>query len=199
MASAVDIANRALTKLGERRILAFTDDTKQARSMNSMFAIVRDAELRAARWRFSIKRASLPALVTPPAFGYVRQFQLPADCLKLLEAGDKYPGVDLSDYVQTDNSDFAVEGNAVLTNLEAPLLIRYVSQVTDPTLFDACFVEALACRLAFEAAEELTDSTSKKESAGRAYEMAMNAAHKANAIERPPQKMADDTWMIARL
>lgn len=199
MASVIEICNRALTKLGESRILALTDDSKAARTLNSMYAIVRDAELRASRWRFSIKRASLAELAAPPEYGFVRQFQLPTDCLKVLEAGDRYPGVDLSDYVQTDNSDYAIEGNAILTNWGAPLRVRYVARITDPTLFDACFVESLACRLAFESAEAITDSTTRKQQLERDYERAMMDARKANAIERPPQKMADDTWMIARL
>lgn len=199
MASAIEIANRALTKLGERRILAFTDDTKQARDVNSMFAVVRDAELRSSRWRFALARAQLPALSTAPAFGYERQFQLPNDCLKVLEVGFYSPGVDLSDYVQTDNSDYAVEGSVILSNLEAPLNLRYVKQVTDPTLFDALFVEAFACRLAAELAEPLTESGSKKETAWREYDRAKSEAIRANSIERPPHKAADDTWMLSRV
>lgn len=199
MASAIEIANRALTKLGERRILAFTDDTKQARDVNSMFAIVRDAELRSSRWRFALSRAQLPALSAAPAFGYVRQFQLPNDCLKVLDVGTFFPGADTSDYVHTDNSDYAVEGNAILTNLEAPLNLRYVKQVTDPTLFDALFVEAFACRLAAELAETLSESGSKREMAWREYDRAKSEAIRGNAIERPPHKLADDTWMLSRV
>jgi hypothetical protein len=199
MASAIEIANRALTKLGETRILAFTDDTKQARDVNSLFAIVRDAELRSSRWRFALARAQLPALATAPAFGFARQFQLPNDCLKVLEVGTFYPGVDTSDYIQTDNSEYAVEGNAVLTNLEAPLNLRYVKQVTDPTLFDSLFVEAFACRLAAELAETLTESGSKKEMAWREYDRAKSEAIRANSIERPPHKVADDTWVVSRV
>lgn len=199
MASAIEIANRALTKLGERRILAFTDDTKQARDVNSMFAVVRDAELRSSRWRFALARAQLPALATAPAFGFERQFQLPNDCLKVLDVGTFSPGVDLSDYVQADNSDYAVEGNVILSNLAAPLNLRYVKQVTDPTLFDSLFVEAFACRLAAELAETLTESGSKKETAWREYDRAKMEAVRANSIERPPHKIADDTWMLSRV
>ncbi len=198
MASNVEIVNRALTKLGESRILSLTDDTKAARDANSLFAIVRDAELRAARWRFAIKRQILPQLVDPPAFGYDRQFQLPVDCLKVLDVGDFYPGADTTDYVVSDTSEYAIEGNVILTNLAAPLRLRYIARTDNPTLFDATFVEVLACKLAVELAESLTDSGSKREQAWREYQLAMQAAQRANAIERPPLKTADDTWIITR-
>lgn len=198
MASNVEIVNRALTKLGESRILALTDDTKAARDANSLFAIVRDAELRASRWRFAIKRVVLPALSTAPAFGYDRQFQLPTDCLKALDVGDFYPGVDTSDYIASDTAEYAIEGNAILTNLAAPLRLRYIARIEDPTLFDASFVEALACKLAIELCESLTDSGSKRQQSWQEYEIAINAAHRANAIERAPTKIADDTWILTR-
>jgi hypothetical protein len=70
MTSQVDIANRALTKLGAARIISFGDDNKQARAVSSMFDIVRDAELRSHIWSFSVKRASLPALLSTPDWGF---------------------------------------------------------------------------------------------------------------------------------
>ena len=54
-------------------------------------------------------------------------------------------------------------------------------------------------KVTIESAEAITDSTTRKQQLERDYERAMMDARKANAIERPPQKMADDTWMIARL
>jgi hypothetical protein len=49
-ASAVQIANLALTKLGEHRILSLTDDSKQARCINALFDLWRDSELARQRW-----------------------------------------------------------------------------------------------------------------------------------------------------
>ena len=66
MAGKVEIANRALTKLGAERILLLTDPSKEARVMNAMFDTVMDAELRRHRWKFALKRATLPALVATP-------------------------------------------------------------------------------------------------------------------------------------
>lgn len=199
MASNVEIANRALTKIGAARIINLDDNTKSGREVNSMFTIVRDAELREHAWRFSIKRTQSAAHATAPVFGYARQFRIPADCLKLWQVGDWYPGADLTDYVGADTSPYAVENGFILTDYAAPLNLRYIARIEDPVLFDALFVEAFACRLSVELAEPITQSTSKKESALRDYNLAVSAAMQANAIENPPAKIADDTWIMARL
>lgn len=203
MASNVEIANRALTKIGANRIISLGDNTKEGREANSMFNIVRDAELRAHDWRFAIKRKAVAALVDAPPFGYAYQYRPPADCLKLLQVGDWYPGADLTDYVGADTSEYAVETDGVtvviLTDYAAPLNLRYVARIEDPALFDSLFVEAFACKLAMELAEPITQSSTKRELATREYDRAVMMAVRANAIEKPPTKIADDTWLLTRL
>lgn len=199
MASNVEIANRALTKVGAKRIIALTDNTKEAREINSMFAIVRDAELRAHNWRFSIKRASLAAHADTPTFGFSYQYRTPADCLKILEVGDYYPGAELTDYVNADDSAYAYENGFILTDYVAPLNLRYVARIEDPTMFDALFVESFACKLAMEIAEPLTQSNTKRDQATREYQFAVREAIRSSSIEKPPVKVADDTWLLARL
>lgn len=199
MTSNVEIANRALTKIGAARIISLDDNTKSGREVNSMFTIVRDAELREHTWRFSMKRIQQPAHAETPAFGFVRQFRIPTDCLKLWQVGDWYPGADLTDYVGADTTPYQIENGFILTDYAAPLNLRYVARIEDPTLFDALFVEAFACRLAVELAEPITQSGNKKESVLRDYKLAVSAAMQANAIENPPTKIADDTWVMARL
>ena len=43
MASAVSICNNALVKVGATRIIALSDDTKQARTLAAIFDVKRDA------------------------------------------------------------------------------------------------------------------------------------------------------------
>lgn len=200
MASQVDIGNRALSKLGEARIISLDDDTKNARAIKAAFDIVRDAEFRAHRWHFTKKRTTLPALSTTPAFGWDFQYQLPSDFIQVIQVGYYDPIVDLSDYRTSGSRDWEIEADAVLlTNAEAPLPLRYVARVEDTTRYDSTFIEVLACRLAAEVCEELTQSTTKKESAKDDYKLAMSVAIRANAIELPPQTIQDDSWLLGRL
>jgi hypothetical protein len=55
----VDIANRALQHLGQKRVTALTDNTKQAAEINACYDKLREAELRRNVWRFAIREATL--------------------------------------------------------------------------------------------------------------------------------------------
>lgn len=195
----VSIANRALTKLGANRIISFGDDTKEGRAIAACYYFLRDAELRRRKWRFSLKRAQLPALTETPAFGYAYAYQLPSDCLSILTVGDVAPGVDLSDYrLSIDTALYSLEGRTILTDLPAPLNLRYKARISDPTQFDVAFVEALAARIAWELAEDLTQSSQKKVDAQTEYKVAIREAVAANALETTPDIIPDSSWLLSR-
>lgn len=191
--SQVDIANRALTKLGAARIISLDDDSQASNTLASMFDIVRDAELRRNLWHFSKARTKLAALSQSPEFGYSHQFQLPADFLRLIEIGGRrcQPKPHLDSW-------YSIEAGRILIDRAGPLQIRYVRRVEDPTLFDALFVEAFACKLAFEACEAITQSNTKKQTAAQEYEAALADARRMNAIERASQATSDDSWLESR-
>jgi hypothetical protein len=199
MASQVEIANRALTKLGAARIISFGDDNKQARAVQSMFAIVRDAELRAHIWSFSLKRASLAALTSTPDWGFEYEYELPSDCLRLIQVNDFYQGPSMDDYRNQSTAEYILEGNKILTDYAAPLKIRYIKREEDTAQWDATFVEAFACRLAAEMAEDLTQSNQKKDAAWKEYQQALSLAIRSGAVEQQPQDMPDDSWMLSRI
>jgi hypothetical protein len=200
MASRIDICNLALLKNGSgSKITSLTDNNVAARAMNACYDLARKAELRARNWSFSLKRASLPAASTAPAWGYSVAYPLPADCLRVMQVNEFYLTPALLDYNTADASAFAIETGQILCDYSAPLKVRYVMDVTDEGTFDALFVNALAARLAYETAEQITNSTSKKQAAAEDYKQAIQAASRANAIEKPPALVGDDSWVMARL
>lgn len=197
--SEVAICNAALVKLGADRIIALTENNNRARTMSERYAAVRDAELHRHRWKFSIKRTTLPALAAAPDSDYSRQFELPDDYLRLIEGGDIFDAPDLSDYRGTTAGQlYSVEGRQILTSLAAPLSIRYIARITDTALFNPSFTEMLASRLADECCERITQSDSKRQLAKADYAQALKEALRANALEAPPQYIADDTWLSCR-
>jgi hypothetical protein len=180
MPSKIEIANRALTKVGAESIMSLTDNVKRAQIMNSMFDMIMDAELRRNRWKFSIRRDSLPALVSAPAWGYSYAYQLPADFLALVQVNDFYVrGL-------KQRAPWSVEGGQILTDFSAPLKIRYVAKVSSIDLLDPLFVEVLACKLALESCEALTQSAQKRQLAANEYDFAVSEAARQDAIENPP-------------
>lgn len=187
--SAVSICNLALQKLGAARIASLSDDSKNARECNACYEPMRDRELRANRWKFAIKRVVLAPSATTPSFYYENAFVLPSDCVRAI-----FPArLDL---------DWKIENHegtpAILTNDGDAINLRYVAKVSDPTLFDPLFVDALAAKIAWQLCEALTQSNSKKQAAHEEYVLAIREARKMNAIEIGVQKQPVDEWVSAR-
>jgi hypothetical protein len=198
-ASEVQIANRALQKLGEQSIIALNEDTTRAQEMNRAFGSVRDGELNRHRWRFSFERVSLPALVAVPIADYRYQYQLPGDFIRLLEGGSIASVVDMSDYHGGTGMQYSIEGRKLLSNIAAPITIRYIKRVTDTTLYTPAFDEAFAARLAYETCERITQSPERKKDCLTDYRIAIREAVLAQALEVASEAQADDSWVLARL
>lgn len=196
--SEVAICNAALTKMGAATITALTDNNDRARVMNQRYAATRDSELRKRRWKFSIKRAQLAALSAAPLSDFGLQYQAPVDFLRLIEGGDIAEVPDFSDLRGGANDLYSVEGGVILTDLSAPLNIRYLARITDTAVFDASFIEYFACVLAFDNCERITQSDTKKETLRQDKKDALREAIRANALEAPPRQQADSEWIAAR-
>lgn len=186
--SNVAVANRALQKLGARRIEALTQDHPNARSMSAAFDQVRDAELRRYDWSFAIKRASVAADGDDPTWGDWNRYSLPNDFSRLMR-----------DDESGQNVDWRVEGLFILSKDAAPLEFRYVAKITDPNYFDALFVDAFACKLALECCEEITQSASKKAGLKADYDAAVADAKRVGSIEKGAVEFPEDEWLNARL
>lgn len=199
MASVIQIANRALTKLGAARIISLGDDNKQSRAVLSCFDDLRDDELRSHRWSFAMKRTSLAADSEAPAFGFTYAYTLPADFLRLDLVNDEFPAVVMDNYIGMETNEYTIEGNKILANMAAPLKLRYIARIEDPNQMDVNFREALSCRIAAELAEDLTQSNQKRELAWNEYKQAVSRAIRTNAIEKPPMMQGDNQWIMSRL
>lgn len=217
MASDLDIANLALVMIGAQRIAALTDNSRNARELNAIYVFYRESELRAHNWGFAINRVILPALSETPPFGFQFYYQKPPDMLKLIEAGRFSPGASLADYRTVSEQQYAIEGDRIAWGpcgtpfdngvplaqvtppVPRPLPVRYIRRVIDPTQFDSLFVTAFAARLALQVCEQITGSSDKDKNAAAMYQQAIADALKSNAIEKPPSKLPDDSWLLARL
>lgn len=189
MASRVDIANRALQKVGAARISSFDEGSREASAVKAAYDMVRDAELQRNLWTFSIKRAELAADSAAPAFGRTYQYSLPADYVR------KAP---LDPSMAPMPDDLLFEGRKVLTNDAGPLLIRYVSNDFSDETVDPLFAEALAAKLAVEVCEELTQSGAKREALSSDYLFAITQAKSINSIQAGPRAPEIDEWVYVR-
>lgn len=202
MASQVEIFNFALTILGEPAVASPTQGNKRAESLSRVYEITRRALIRAKRWSFAMKRAQLAPDGTPPVHGFARRFLLPSDYLALDFVSSYYVGDSLSNLRGAPELPYSVEagtnGMVLLCDLGNPLPIRYRADITNPNVMDATFVRALAAQLALDAGWAITMNAKAVQNAALALDAALSQALVANAIERPPEPMADDTWVTGR-
>jgi hypothetical protein len=185
--SEVAICNLALQEIGRGMMITALDENSQAaRACKLRYPYARDAALRGYDWNFAAARAELPALAELPAFGYGRQYELPSDCLRVrsLENGEA--------------DDWKVEGRRILTDMGAPIRVKYTARVTDPVQFDALFVAALSARIAADVAVSLSESTSKAQGLWQVYLGKLHEAWKNDAIEGQADALPQGSWVGAR-
>lgn len=202
MASQTDICNLALSILGKPSIASITQGGNAANLLNIEYDLIRRGMLEGPGiWRFSVKRASLPALTTVPVSGpFTTMYAYPTDCIRPLQVGDMYAGLDLSDYRQgPTDADYSIEGRNILCDYGSPLSLQYVYDVTDTTQFNPNFIVAFAAQLAWTCCERLTGSDAKQEAANKRKSDATSAALASSALVNPPGFPGDDSWILARM
>jgi len=199
MASEVSIGNRSLDKLGATHIVSLEDRDPKAVALKEAYPVVRDAELRRHRYRFSLGRALLAASDTPPEFGFDFAYPLPTDCLQVIQIGEYDLGPTPNASHQAPTELWSIEAREILTDFAAPLKIRYVRRITDVGLFDSCFLETFASRLGYETCYRITGSNEREDRCLRDYRIGLKEGVRANAVEVAPTYPTDDTWVTARL
>ena len=169
MASVVSICNSALNQLGAASITALTDNSKNARLCNERYETVRDAVFRSHPWNCLIKRQQLAQDTATPAYGFLYQFSLPSDALRLL-------GIDAY------NSDHKVEGRKILCN-EKSIKISYISQVTDPNEMDVLLRETISAGIAADLGYAITANLQVSKLMQEKYQYKLSEARHTDASE----------------
>jgi hypothetical protein len=185
--TAVQIANQGFAKLGSARIGQIQPPrTPLERHVSVIYKPQKEAELAKHRWVFA-RVYGYPLTLTETLTGVDRpyKFVMPSDALRMIRTRD----VEWQQY-----------GRHVYSAYET-LTIAYVKDVPEGE-FDPLFVDVLACRLALESAEYVTQSNSKKADAEVFYKEAVANAKSANAIAVGPEDygVSDETfsWITAR-
>jgi len=184
-ASSLIIANDALAILGATSIGSLSDSTKEARICNVQYDPCRKATLRLYPWSFAKKRVILdiPEVVAPE-FSFENAFNLPTDFLRVIE-------------IDTQGASFQIEAGQVLTNA-SELNLRYVYNVTDTTLFDPLFDQALAHFLAWKICRHITQSDSLKAEIWKEFLAMTKLGRFVNSVENPAPALETLEWIEAR-
>ena len=192
MASVVDICNGALNQLGASTILTLTEDSKNARLCNARYTQVRDAVFRSHPWNCLQKRVQLATDTDTPAWGFTKQYTLPADCLRVLT---------ILDY----DADYKIEGRKILTD-NSTMKILYISRIEDPNEYDELLRETLSAALAADIAYAVTSSNPTASNMYNLFQDKLKDARFVDSTEgqnmNPEKGMADvigaDTFINSR-
>lgn len=190
--SKITICNSSLGLLGKPPLV---EDVEGPQQFDAADAVVRAYDerfgrvLRSHPWNFAEKLAKLEADGTPPKFGFARRFALPADCAKVWSLDKDLYGPD---------PKYKVRGGYIETDLPAPLHVIYTSRVTDPSLFDDEFVEALAAAIAAKAAVAVLGSIEAADWFRKVAKDDAAEARHGDAKENPAQDSDEGTWLIGR-
>lgn len=187
MATAVDICNVALSRLGDRASLTSIDPPEgsmQADNCARFYPMARDSALEHCHWTFARTRAPL-AQVNTPVFSYWQYvYALPADFLRLagvLSQGCTLPfgSVTLVPYFLATLPN----GERVLATNQPNAWLDYSRRVVDPALFPPLFASAVSYLLASHLAGPLIK--------GVAGARTMAAMQQAYAVEVAKAAVAD--------
>lgn len=213
-ASETEVANLALSHVGNQMISDLAEGTPAADLCNLYYPRVRDAVLRAHPWNFAIRRSTLAQSSTPPNHEYDYQFTLPVGpaepnpyCLKVIRTNLEadgitgaaiygFPGINgICDTI----APYRIEGRNLLCN-ETVIKIEYIGRVLDTSIFDALFTDCLSYRLAAALAPRLTDNQSAAKTLMDIYQSMLPEARTTDAQEGTPRDVIDTSpWLVARI
>ena len=176
------IANLALSNLGEARIQSLTENSSRARACSARIDGVLETVLRMAVWNSALERKLLTQ-IDAPLFGWNYTYQLPSDCIKVVEVEPV--------------SKFHVEKRNILSN-ETTLYLLYIATPTDTNNLDSLLAEAIAMKLAVEVAETLTSQEGLKQEMAQKYFLALQEARSANSRDKTPEHRERSSWLDAK-
>lgn len=188
MATGVSICSNALLMLGAQTINDFQDQQNldRAKLCANLYPSQRDSILRAHPWNCCIKRIVLAPLAEAPAFGYSNAFELPADCLRVLEVGTGGCQIDYLVESQTIQADTTV------------LELRYVFRNESESTWDTHLIDLMTAKMAAVLAYPVTQSTSERDSRAAEFRELMKQAKAADGQEDPPQTLGDEHLLRSR-
>ncbi len=160
MANPTQIANLALSWLGQDQIRSFTDNQHEAIVMAANYPLSRDKVLEDAAWTFALRRETLAPTADVPAFGVGNKFLIPSDVLRVKRV---YRPSTTTQSDNFQNAKWEREGQYIFSN-EQTLWCHFIVSVTDTNLFSPSFVHALAARLAADTALVFTENIKLEES-----------------------------------
>jgi hypothetical protein len=95
-------------------------------------------------------------------------------------------------------TDWLLEGGYLISGDVGPIMFRFAADVAQVPLMDDLFCEGLACRVAYQVCEPLTQSNTKLQQIGGEYKAFMGEARTVNGIEVGSTQPPLDDYIAVR-
>ena len=187
--SKIDIINRALVKIGSRKIASIAEDSEPADIMNTIYNDALKSVLYETDWSFATKRALLsqvsgqtPAWTT---YDLSYTYQKPSDCIRVWGWNNISAVVhDEGDYIRSDSTGLG---------------IKYTYLQENPNRYTPPFVDALSDKLAYEASFAIVTSKTTTEKLYEIYTViSLPDAIAKDAQLSTPDVVQQDEWVNAK-
>lgn len=196
--SKIEICNHALLKIGADTIASLDinqNDTEavvqSAKLCNVLFRQALDETLRTYKWNSALKRYKLNRLSEAPAFKFKYQYQLPSDCIRVINVYDKADAYD-------DRTQWVVEGRTILCDYEN-VYICCVSRPTDVSQLDAFLTRAIIQNLAIKLAVPMQLDQVMQNNLIDEYEsVILPAARSVDTLENKYWEMEESDFILSR-
>lgn len=192
----IDIINKSLVLLGEEPISS-TNQKPWGRIMDMFYEDTKKSLLSMYPWRFAIKRVSLPILDQETGYNKFKyKYELPSDCLLVMNQGEYYKTADLRDYRADSGELYVIEGRNVYSNIN-PFVLQYVSNVSEE-LFSPLFELALANKITAQASIKIKQNPNLTQLYESEFQGYISLAITNNEIVQDTQSLGDNSWVSIR-
>lgn len=196
--SKLSVANKALYKIGAKRLTAIDDGSPNSVIIADIYADCLQELIEEMPWSFCINTvvlSNLSATLVDFSDGISVAYGLPTGFLSLYLVN--MPAVQYR-IEQLQPPIVTAPVTAFLS--DAPgLAIKYVFFNDNPTTYSAKFTDALACRIAYEACFKISEAGTLKQGLQTDYQRALLSAMAADSKNQIPDENIANEWFIARL
>lgn len=182
-----EAANVALGHVGQPSIADLASDTNiRARACREHFGAVRDAFLREKWWSFA-KGWERPSRDPVDSLGPLKfRFVMPEYTLRIRYLSGAGDAAFDEEAGTVTSGGVLVEGKALVTNVEAPL-VAITRRVVDVRLWDPVFLDAFTHELASRLCEKLARSESKADKLSAQAKALLDSAAQIDSKEQSAQ------------
>lgn len=194
----IDICNQALLKVGQDAVTSLDTSSAtneeyihSAKLCNQFYDQALDEVLRMHKWNCCMKRAIPARLSEAPTFGYDYAYQLPNDCVRIINVFDNTNQYD-------DGMVWVVEGRKIFCDY-SQIYLKYIARPQTVAVLDSLCAQAVICNLALKLCVplQLNDDWSGRLQ-NELHNVVLPSARSIDTIENKELMLEESNWIISR-